>query len=152
MTHYFSKAFQEDLILLHEGAHNYLMRKIQKGEFRVQVRGAVRTRGAATRVPSEARFPTETHVLNLLEEAIHHALKAGRAEEAYRLYRDMLGGYEHLATTLRDYGRGERITALFLSPADTAVAESFPWFDSLRHDHERFLKALVGPEPSGKEI
>jgi hypothetical protein len=51
--------------------------------------------------------------LDLVEEAIYHTLQAGRAEEAFRLYRDVLGGLRHLAWKLGEVARGLRILREF---------------------------------------
>ena len=42
------------------------------------------------------RLPEDTRTLDLVEEAIHHALEAGRVEEGAGLYNDVLGGLRHL--------------------------------------------------------
>jgi hypothetical protein len=55
------------------------------------------------------RLPEDQATLDLLEEAIHHALQAGRAEEARWLFEKALGGLRHLAWKLGEMARGLRI-------------------------------------------
>jgi hypothetical protein len=55
------------------------------------------------------RLPEEPATLDLLEEAIYHALQAGRQDEALGLYRHTLGGPRHLAWRLGEMTRGLRI-------------------------------------------
>jgi hypothetical protein len=55
------------------------------------------------------RKPEDQPTLDLVEEAIHHALGAGRPEEALGLYHDVLGGLRHLAWKLGETTRGLRI-------------------------------------------
>jgi hypothetical protein len=59
------------------------------------------------------RLPQDTATLDLVEEAIHHALQAGRTNEALWLYREVLGGMAHLAWKLGEMVRGLRITQSF---------------------------------------
>jgi hypothetical protein len=51
--------------------------------------------------------------LDLVEEALHHALQAGRVEEANDLYRHVLGGVRQLAWKLGEMTRGLRILRSF---------------------------------------
>jgi hypothetical protein len=53
--------------------------------------------------------PEDAGTLDVVEEAIHHACAAGRAEEGLRLYREVLGGVRHLAWKLGEVTRGLRI-------------------------------------------
>src|SRR5262249_4838147 len=53
-------------------------------------------------------LPEDPVTLDVVEEAIHHALQAGQSEEAYALYRDVLGGVRHLAWKLGEIARGLR--------------------------------------------
>ncbi len=55
------------------------------------------------------RLPQDPVTLDLTEEAIYHALQAGRRDEAEFLYRDVLGGMRHLAWKLGEAARGLRI-------------------------------------------
>jgi hypothetical protein len=147
--HYFDTALKEDALQIHLGAAEYLQRQVGPGQFRVAVRGAVRTRGA---VPLRGRpqrsLPAQAALLNLIEEAIYHYLKAGKAEEACRVYLDRLGGYEHLGRELGDYARGERVTSMFLPPAPTAPSADDPrwsarlqaWLQVIRKDRARFRR------------
>src|SRR6202035_4568293 len=64
------------------------------------------------------RLPNEAATLDLVEEAIYHALRAGRADEAAWLYRDALGGMRHLAWKLGEMARGLRILRGFDSCPD----------------------------------
>lgn len=55
------------------------------------------------------RFPELPAELDLVEEAIHHALAGGRSDEAARLFTDVLGGLRHLGWKLGEMSRGLRI-------------------------------------------
>jgi hypothetical protein len=59
------------------------------------------------------RLPEDPATLDLVEEAIHHALQAGRTDEARCLYQDVLGGLRHLAWKLGETARGLRILREF---------------------------------------
>jgi len=61
-------------------------------------------------------FPTNTEVLDLLEEMIYHLLSSNAVDEAKDIYISKLGGYQHLAYNLGDYTRGLRIINLFDKP------------------------------------
>jgi hypothetical protein len=54
-------------------------------------------------------LPEDPTTLDLVEEAIYHALQAGRPEEAWGLYSEVLGGLRHLAWKLGEMTRGLRI-------------------------------------------
>ncbi|MFQ6116418.1 MAG: hypothetical protein ACE5NG_20355, partial [bacterium] len=148
ISQYFYRALHEDALLLHLGATEYLRHQVAPNEFRVPTRAAVRTRGAGLRTRGAVRnrgiskLPKDQYILDLLEESIYHALKAGKPEQAYRLYKENLGGYAHLGETLGDFMRGQRILAMFLSPADTAPNYSFKWLEEVRTDYKRYLDAM----------
>jgi hypothetical protein len=55
------------------------------------------------------RLPTEKASLDLVEEAISHAIQAGDQGEAIQLYNHVLGGHRHLAWKLGEMARGLRI-------------------------------------------
>jgi hypothetical protein len=59
------------------------------------------------------RHPEDTAALDLLEDAIHHALQAGRTGEAWRLYDQVGGGLRHLGWKLGEMARGLRILRSF---------------------------------------
>jgi hypothetical protein len=59
------------------------------------------------------RLPEDPATLDLAEEAIYHALQAGRTEEAVGLYQYLLGGLRHLAWKLGEMNRGLRILREF---------------------------------------
>jgi hypothetical protein len=149
ISQYFYRALKEDALLAHEGAREYLERQIGPDSLQQEVRGAVRTRGATTLAPSQFPWPIDPAVRDLLENLIYHLLRANRPEEAYRLYRDRLGGYSFLGEVLGDHARGERIVALFLLHAPAAPVPSPPprWLRDLRVDHERYLEALAAQAP-----
>jgi hypothetical protein len=71
------------------------------------------------------RLPSDPHTLDLVEEAISHALAAGREEEAWRLYSKTLGGHRHLAWKLGEMARGLRIIRGFKSCPDRS---SLGWY------------------------
>jgi hypothetical protein len=55
------------------------------------------------------RLPEDPATLDLVEEAIYHALQAGRPAEAAGLFTDVLGGLRHLAWKLGEMSRGLRV-------------------------------------------
>jgi tetratricopeptide (TPR) repeat protein len=55
------------------------------------------------------RLPTDQASLDLVEEAIAHAIRAGQSEKALKLYTQVLGGHPHLAWKLGEMSRGLRI-------------------------------------------
>jgi hypothetical protein len=59
------------------------------------------------------RWPDDPAALDLIEEAIHHSLSAGRLAEAQELFTDRLGGLRHLAWKLGELARGRRILRAF---------------------------------------
>ncbi|MCI0639809.1 MAG: hypothetical protein L0Y58_25420 [Verrucomicrobia subdivision 3 bacterium] len=59
------------------------------------------------------RCPEDGPTLDLVEEAVYYALQAGRTEEAWRLYNDLLGGVRQLAWKLGEAARGLRILKEF---------------------------------------
>lgn len=117
VSQYFYRALQEDALRVHMGASAYLSRQRDSQSFPVPVRGAIRTRGAVRLRGSSDQRPTEPVLLDLLEEAVYHALKAGRVEEAWELYRSRLGGFDHLGGSVNELARGYRITEMFLQDA-----------------------------------
>lgn len=140
---YFYEALGEDAIQAHEGVEKYLERQVPPEAVRVPVRGVVRTRGAASlRGTHATRLPAEPPVLDLLEEMVYHTLAAGHGEAAYRVYRERLGGYEHLGRSLGDFSRGARLTGLFLPPAPTALPQDSPYLPRIKEDHDRFVRSL----------
>jgi hypothetical protein len=58
-------------------------------------------------------LPEDAVTLDLVEEAIYHALQAGRSDEALGLYNHVLGGVRHLAWKLGEMARGLRILRQF---------------------------------------
>jgi len=59
------------------------------------------------------RLPTDQASLDLVEEAITHALNAGQSDKALNLYAHVLGGHRHLAWRLGEMARGLRIIRKF---------------------------------------
>ncbi|HZV07161.1 MAG TPA: hypothetical protein VE999_18915 [Gemmataceae bacterium] len=55
------------------------------------------------------KHPQDRVTLDLVEEAIYHALEAGQTAEAFRLYEETLGGLRHLGWKLGEMVRGLRI-------------------------------------------
>ncbi len=55
------------------------------------------------------RLPEDRATLDLVEEAIYHAQQAGRGDEAWKLYDQVLGGLRHLGWKLGEMARGLRI-------------------------------------------
>jgi hypothetical protein len=58
-------------------------------------------------------LPEDARTLDMIEEAIYHALEAGRRDEAESLYQHGLGGLRHLAWKLGETNRGLRILRQF---------------------------------------
>jgi hypothetical protein len=71
------------------------------------------------------RLPENAATLDLVEEAIYHALQAGRADEAEWLYREVLGGLRHLAWKLGETLRGLRVLRGFDPCPDR---DALAWF------------------------
>ncbi len=59
------------------------------------------------------QLPEDAASLDLVEEAIHHANEAGRPDEAFDLYNDVLGGLRHLGWKLGESARGLRVLKSF---------------------------------------
>jgi hypothetical protein len=59
------------------------------------------------------RLPTDQASLDLVEEAICHAIEAGQSAKALQLYNQALGGHRHLAWKLGEMARGLRIIRSF---------------------------------------
>jgi tetratricopeptide (TPR) repeat protein len=59
------------------------------------------------------KYPSDSIVLDLLEEIVYHTLEAGLPQEAYELHRNRMGGYQNLGWRLGAYERGERICRAF---------------------------------------
>ncbi len=144
ITQYFYSALLNDARAVHEGAakyledalkerHNYLLRSAG-GSRPVRVRGV-----GLTGAPSRGSLPTDPAVLDLLEELIYHAARSCRFEEAFALYRDNLGGFDHLGATLHEHLRGQRIIAPFLDAASPRIR------DEARAEYERYRTALRSP-------
>jgi hypothetical protein len=64
------------------------------------------------------RHPEDRVTLDLVEEAIYHALEAGQKAEAENLYEQILGGLRHLGWKLGEMARGLRILRGFASCPD----------------------------------
>jgi hypothetical protein len=72
------------------------------------------------------RLPEEPATLDLVEEAIYHALAGSRTEEAAELYNQVLGGLRHLGWKLGEMARGLRILRGF-NPCPDAWA--LAWYE-----------------------
>jgi hypothetical protein len=70
-------------------------------------------------------LPEDKATLDLVEEAIHHALEAGREAEARELYEHGLGGLRHLGWKLGDSARGLRVLRGFSTCPDRSA---LGWF------------------------
>ena len=125
---------------LHEGVAEHARREL--AQYNVRIAGGtgrpVRTRGASTRgSPGRGALPTHRAVLDLLEQAACHSARAGQLVQAFAIYHDNLGGFDHLGATLHDYARGMKIVSLFLDDAVPAALR-----DRARADSERYQSAL----------
>jgi hypothetical protein len=70
-------------------------------------------------------LPEDKATLDLVEEAIHHALEAGREIEARELYERCLGGLRHLGWKLGETARGLRVLRGFRACPDRSA---LGWF------------------------
>jgi tetratricopeptide (TPR) repeat protein len=73
----------------------------------------------------------------VVEEAIYHAIQAGRPEEAAGLYASVLGGLHHLGWKLGEAARGERILRGFPECPDRWA---LGWFLRALGEYEEALK------------
>ena len=62
-----------------------------------------------SRRPGSDDAPSDSAVLDLLEEIVHHAAQAGDIQAAWEIYQERLGGFDNLGWALGDYERGERV-------------------------------------------
>ncbi|TMR11259.1 hypothetical protein ETD86_36355 [Nonomuraea turkmeniaca] len=74
---------------------------------------AVRRRYSSLVAAPGPGLPRDDAALDVLEELIHHTLSIGRSQEAADLFLTRLGGTEHLAWALGQYGRCIRIMEQF---------------------------------------
>jgi hypothetical protein len=116
LSDYFARAFADDVESFNLGAAAYLeqLATTQTGKTgptraALHTRGAVRTRGASVgaRSPQED-YPREPAVLDILERLIFHTVRAGRREEARRIYEQRLGGTGHLVAIGQE-ARAQRV-------------------------------------------
>jgi hypothetical protein len=70
-------------------------------------------------------LPADKPTLDLVEEAIHHTLAAGRVDEAWQLYERWLGGLRYLGWKLGEMTRGLRVLRGFRECPDVS---SLAWF------------------------
>lgn len=73
--------------------------------------------------------PSDSTILDLLEEIVHHTLAAGHVDEAWGVYRNRIGGYRNLLWRLGAYERGERICRAFAGgrpPEEAPLPEGLP--------------------------
>jgi hypothetical protein len=95
-----------------------------------------------------ARQAEDDASLDLIEEAIHHALRAGRAPEALELYNDALGGMRRLAWKLGEAARGLRILQEF-DPCPDPWALGWYWRalgdldEAYRHNSLPYFRADI---------
>jgi hypothetical protein len=93
-------------------------------------------------------LPEDPTTLDLVEEAIYHALEAGRAKEAQDLYQNVLGGLRHLAWKVGEMARGLRILRQFQPCPDPW---SLAWFlralgefeEAYRHNNLPYFRADI---------
>lgn len=81
----------------------------------VAVHAAIRDSLSATPMK---RLPERGEELDLLEELIHHTMKAGGVASAWHIYMQRLGSYEHLGARMGEYARGARIARSFFIDGD----------------------------------
>lgn len=94
------------------------------------------------------RLPEDRATLDLIEEAIHHALQAGKRQQAEDLFTQALGGLRHLAWKLGEMNRGLRILRSFdPCPDPSALA----WFlralgeydEAFKHNTMAYFRADI---------
>lgn len=66
-------------------------------------------------LPGRSASPSDSTVLDLLEEIVYHTLAAGHSQAAWAIYRTRIGGYRNLLWRLGAYERGERICRAFVA-------------------------------------
>jgi len=94
------------------------------------------------------RLPTDQASLDLVEEAITHALNGGEPAKALHLYQHVLGGHRHLAWKLGEMARGLRIIRKF-NPCPDRWA--LGWYlralgeleESFQHNNFSFFRADI---------
>lgn len=113
-------------LALHEGDGSYSVHPAVRDHF---ARLAASNQGAwhdlvraqmlsLARRPGQ-RLPEDPATLDLIEEAIYHALQAGQAEDAAALYQHGLGGLRHLGWRLGEMTRGRRVLRGFAACPDS---------------------------------
>jgi hypothetical protein len=93
-------------------------------------------------------LPEDPVTLDLVEEAIYHALEAGRSPEALNLFNQVLGGIRHLGWKLGEMTRGLRILRQFQPCPDPW---SLGWFlralgeyeEAYRHNTLPYFRADI---------
>jgi tetratricopeptide (TPR) repeat protein len=95
-------------------------------------------------------LPTEKSSLDLLEELVYHAIKAGNLDEAIEIYVNRLGGNDHLNTRLGEYARTFRILQAFPECPDPSAMyhcmRAFGKFDQALEwrAQNRYIRVLNG--------
>ena len=127
IAHYFGYALAADAAVdtFHKEASDYFKRQLGNDPLShdsthatVRTRGAIRTRGAS--VGARARkteYPSDSITLDLLEKVVYHTVRAGRSDEARRVYDQRMGGDDHLVA-IGERPRAERINA-WLGPTSS---------------------------------
>ncbi len=78
----------------------------------------------ATLVGAPGVKATESTHLDTLEQVCEQLLNAGQVVEAFRVYRDVMGGFAHLGLVLGEMSRGARVSRRFGEPGVEASALS----------------------------
>jgi tetratricopeptide (TPR) repeat protein len=113
------KVLEDCHLIYREGKDRFTIHPAVRDYFYGTFRDSARIHGALTRhlMTLSGRpgvgLPTDKDALDLLEELIFHAVKAGNVEEAAEIYNYRLGGNDHLNVRLGEYARTHRILKAF---------------------------------------
>jgi hypothetical protein len=138
IAQYFYSALVADQ-MLQAGVDRYIEEELARNNYRLVSAGGrpIRTRGVGLRSsPDSSRLPREPAILDLLEELVRNAAGRGNVEEAFAMYQNNLGGFDHLGKSVGQYLRGLEISALFLDAGPERVRSE------ARVEHERYRQAL----------
>lgn len=111
--------FLESLHLVHSGGDSFTVHPAVRDHFYRVFRDpdglhhAISTHLMTLTGRPGVGLPTENSSLDLLEELVYHALKAGKASEASHVYFDRMGGNDHLNVALGEYIRTFRLLKAF---------------------------------------
>ncbi|WP_437587774.1 AAA family ATPase [Sorangium sp. So ce1000] len=127
-AHFYGRMVSATLMEVHDDAYRALS---------ALPRAVTAPQPLSERPPRQPR-PADDRELSRVEDALYHAVLAGRVREAYDLYRLLLG-YEHVGARLGAYAIGERVVRRFFPGGDPA--QPIPRLDA---DQRGFLLTELG--------